>query len=112
MSTSAATCHGSVQDEVSEVLRCLYEALRHAGVATALALVVSRKRQGEKDVVAQRIGSGASAGNGKGPLVLRPLAASYGAILCLQLRSFAQCELQRRRSNGDGAYLGQIAFRV
>lgn len=46
---SAATCHESLQDEAAEILRCLHEALRHRGIATALVLLVSGKKQGEED---------------------------------------------------------------
>ena len=39
----------TLRDEVAEVLRCLRESLRQPAFATALALVLFGKRQGEGD---------------------------------------------------------------
>lgn len=49
-----------VRDELGEVLSCLSEALRHPGIATALALVLSGKGQGEEADCAELQGSAAS----------------------------------------------------
>jgi hypothetical protein len=46
---TAAACPRRVRDEVSDVLSCLNEALRHPGIGTALALLLSGKRPGEDD---------------------------------------------------------------
>lgn len=46
---TAASCPRTVRDEVSEVLSCLNEALRHPGIATVLALLLPGKRPGEGD---------------------------------------------------------------
>jgi len=56
----------TVRDEAAEVMRCLRESLRHPAFATALAAVLSGERAGEKNDLAERPTSGASAENGEG----------------------------------------------
>ena len=48
---TAAACPRRVRDEVSDVLSCLNEALRHPGIATALALLLSGKRPAKTTVL-------------------------------------------------------------
>lgn len=47
LTAPSAASPKSVRDEAADVLSCLNEALRHPGIATALALLLSGKRPGE-----------------------------------------------------------------
>ena len=48
------------RDEAEEILRCLRESLREPAFATAPAVVLSGKREGEESDSAERVAPGAS----------------------------------------------------